>query len=361
MMAALSLIIILSGCGAGIDPAAIALQEEGISPTLLTSGDSAGTLLPPALPTTIVIGTLPPPAIIATIPATETRITNPKGTPTSSPIPATIKPPTETPIPPTFTPPPPPPVVEAEHFWFQRPVPGSGPAWTDKTYPYGSTRGGTLRPHTGVEFQVPEGTPVLAAAEGTVRVAGNDSAVIYGPQLNFYGNLVIIESNRLAGSSPVFQLYGHLSEITVSEGQFVTAGEVVGYSGATGVADGPHLHFEVRVGENTYIATRNPLLWLNPLPQTGVVLGRVIWPSGELAQEAPVTLIRIDGPSPYTATTTYAAGEPNQDGFFDENFVVDDVIPGYYQVIVGSGSDQRTTEMWVFPGRTNFVEIILEG
>jgi len=269
--------------------------------------------------------------------------------------------PTETQIPPTFTPPPPPPLAEGEHFLLQRPVPSSGPAWTDKTYPYGSTRGGALRPHTGVEFVVPEGTEVLAVAAGTVRVAGNDSLIAFGPHPNFYGNLIVIESDSTNGGGPIYHLYGHLSEVHVAEGQMVAAGEVIGLSGSTGVADGPHLHFEVRSGENSYLATQNPLLWLVPFPQTGVVLGRVTWPNGELVQETLVTLIRVDAPSPYTATTTYAQGEPNQDGIYGENFVLDDVIPGYYQIVVGDGSNRTTSELWVYPGRTNFIELTLDN
>lgn len=267
--------------------------------------------------------------------------------------------PTPTAPPPTFTPPPPPPLVEGEKLWLPRPVPSSGPTWTDKTYPYGSTRGGLLRPHTGVEFGVPAGTPVLATAAGTVIAAGNDATVSYGPQTDFYGNLVIIElAGQTAGSS-VFTLYGHLSEVSVTVGQVVTTGEVVGLSGSTGVADGPHLHFEVRVGQNSYQSTRNPLLWLAPLRETGVVAGRITGPGGNLLYEAPLTLLRVDAPAPYAATTSYATGEPNSDGTLGENFAVDDVIPGFYQAIVDTGERRFTADLWVYPGRVNWVEIVV--
>jgi len=268
-------------------------------------------------------------------------------------------PPTETPPPPTFTPPPPPPVVAGEHLVFPRPVPPSGPTWTDKVYPYGSTRGGRLRPHTGVEFVVPSGTPVLAVASGTVVAAGNDAAIAYGPQTNFYGNLVILELDGSNGGAPLFALYGHLSEVSVTLGQRVNVGDVLALSGATGVADGPHLHFEIRVGQNSYADTRNPILWLTPLPQTGVMAGRIVSPNGEPLYEAPVTLVRVDAPAPYTATTSYAAGEPNSDGLMAENFAVDDVVPGFYQIIVDTGSRQFKTELWVYPGRTNWVELVV--
>lgn len=206
---------------------------------------------------------------------------------------------------------------------------------------------------------MPTGTPVLATAAGTVVAAGDDATTAYGPQTNFYGNLVVLELDNNSGGSPLFALYGHLSEVQVAVGQTVAAGDVLGLSGSSGVADGPHLHFEVRVGENSYYTTRNPLLWLVPLPGTGVVAGRVTGPSGEPLYEAPVTLVRIDAPAPYTATTTYANGEPNSDGVMNENFAVDDVVPGFYEAIVDAGDRRFTTELWVYPGRTNWVEIVV--
>lgn len=215
-----------------------------------------------------------------------------------------------------------------------------------------------MRPHTGVEFGVATGTPVLAAAGGTVVVAGDDSQTAYGPQTDFYGNLVIVELPGDNGT-PLYTLYGHLSEVHVAVGQTVAASDELGLSGASGVADGPHLHFEVRVGENAYGATRNPLLWLLPLPQTGVVAGRVLGPGSELLAEAPVMLERVDVPAPYTATTSYAPGEPNPDGALGENFALDDVMPGYYEAIVGNGRRRFTTELWVYPGRVNWVEIVV--
>lgn len=267
--------------------------------------------------------------------------------------------PTETPTPPpTFTPPPPPPPVAGEHLHWQRPVPASGPTWTDKSYPYGSTRGGRYRVHHGVEFIVPSGTPVLAVAPGTVRVAGDDSQTPYGPQNNFYGNLVVLE---LAGTSgtPVFALYGHLSTVTVSAGQVVAAGDVLGLSGDSGVADGPHLHLEARVGQNDYFAAANPLLWLAPLPGTGVVLGRIMDSGSTLLREAPVMLRRVDGDAPYTATSSYALIGPQDSGILGENFVMDDVEPGLYEVVVNDGAGEHTTELWVYPDRLNWVDFVI--
>lgn len=260
---------------------------------------------------------------------------------------------------PTFTPPALPSTSPNEHYWFRRPVPQGDGVWTDKYYPYGSTRGGQLRAHHGVEFNVTYNTPILAAAEGTVRVAGSDSEVAYGPHPNFYGNVVVIEHAFQFAGQPLFTLYGHLNEVSVTVGQQVAAQEEIGLSGATGVADGPHVHFEVRVRANEYENTRNPLLWLYPFPDRGTVAGRVVWPNGDLAQEAPVSLNRVDGQSPYYATTTYAGSSVNPDDGWQENFAIDDVVAGFYEVTVRVGDDKVTERTWVYPYQTSFVEIVL--
>lgn len=261
---------------------------------------------------------------------------------------------------PTFTPPALPASENGEHYWLYRPVPHGGVVWTDKHYPYGSTRGGQLRTHHGVEFNVPYNTQILAAASGTVVVAGSDAETPYGPHVDFYGNLVVIQHDFSYGGLPVFTLYGHLNQVTVNVGESVQALAPIGYSGAAGVADGPHLHFEVRIGSNSYDETRNPLLWLYPFSDRGTVAGRVLWPDGSLVAGAPVSLNRVDGSAPYGGTTTYDGETVNADSVRGENFVIDDVVSGYYQVIVRTDTGRFTAETWVYPLRTSFIEIMLE-
>ncbi len=72
-----------------------------------------------------------------------------------------------------------------------------------------------------------------------------------------------------------------------------------------------------------------------------------------------MALRRVDGAAPYTATTSYAADGPNADGSMGENFVLDDVEPGFYEVIVGDSARRQTVELWVYPGRVNWVEVVL--
>ncbi|MFO7680956.1 MAG: M23 family metallopeptidase [Chloroflexota bacterium] len=261
---------------------------------------------------------------------------------------------------PTFTPPALPFTSADEHYWLQRPIPEGGTVWTDKTYPYGSTRGGTLRPHHGVEFYVEKGTQIIAAAAGAVVTAGNDSLIAYGPHTNFYGNLVVIQLDATYEGQPVYILHGHLSDIYVTEGQRVDVGQIIALSGASGIADGPHLHFEVRLGQNSYESTRNPRLWLYPFPDYGTVAGRIVRANGSLVEEAPITLDRIDGASRFLASTSYAGTTVNADDRWQENFVIDDVPMGYYEVRVAVGQKKFTQEIYVFPYLTNFVEIVID-
>lgn len=93
---------------------------------------------------------------------------------------------------------------------------------------------GKLRQHTGIDYGPPYGTNIVAAASGTVLVAGYNSGG--------YGNYVVI--NHGGG---ITTLYGHASTLCVSAGQTVSQGQVIAKVGSTGMSTGPHLHFEVLV------------------------------------------------------------------------------------------------------------------
>ena len=90
--------------------------------------------------------------------------------------------------------------------------------------------------HPGIDIGVPSGTPVHAAAAGTVAIAGPESG---------YGNYTCIDHG-----GGVSTCYAHQESISVSVGQKVSQGQVIGISDCTGLCFGPHLHFEVRVNGN---------------------------------------------------------------------------------------------------------------
>ncbi len=91
--------------------------------------------------------------------------------------------------------------------------------------------------HSGVDFGAPTGTPAMAVASGVVVGTGNTDLVCRGAS---YGNWILIEHDN--GLTSVF---GHLSQVSATKGQRVSAGQVVAYIGSTGYSTGPHLHISV--------------------------------------------------------------------------------------------------------------------
>ncbi len=105
---------------------------------------------------------------------------------------------------------------------------------------------GTPRPHYGQDFEVPYGTKVYATGDGTIVESGWNSGG--------FGNLVVIDHGYGLKS-----YYGHLSEITVPKGLNIKRGELIGYSGSTGLSSGPHLHYQIeKLGQHT-----NPINFFN--------------------------------------------------------------------------------------------------
>ena len=100
----------------------------------------------------------------------------------------------------------------------------------------------TIRAHKGVDYAAPTGTPVRAAGDGRVQMRGRSGG---------YGNAIVLEHG-----GGVTTLYGHLSRFAkgIGQGARVRQGQVIGYVGSTGLATGPHLHYEYRING----AHRNP-------------------------------------------------------------------------------------------------------
>ena len=115
-------------------------------------------------------------------------------------------------------------------------------SWTFGYYENYSTK--KIELHEGIDFAVRTGTPVYAAAAGTVVKAGWSGG---------YGYLVVIDHGNGYQT-----YYAHNSRLCVSVGQSVSKGQNIAYSGSTGNSTGPHLHFEVRINGNT----TNPLNYI---------------------------------------------------------------------------------------------------
>ncbi|MFB0535439.1 MAG: M23 family metallopeptidase, partial [Anaerolineae bacterium] len=250
---------------------------------------------------------------------TPTPTSTPTATPTSIPATPTVEP---TPTIPTCDEPLKEGLGGGDHYWLERPLGPEHSQQPSRFYPYASTGEGRYLLHHGLDIQNETGTPVLAVADGKVVVAGDDRVEAYGPTTDFYGQLVIIELNQTYLEQPVFCIYGHLSEVSVGVGQEVRGGDVLGRVGMTGIALGPHLHFEMRVGSNGYSQTRNPELWLKPFPDQGTIAGRLLYPNGCPIQDRIITVHRADAPDErWGSLRTYIWGEGiNPDDGWGENF-----------------------------------------
>lgn len=110
----------------------------------------------------------------------------------------------------------------------------------------------TRRPHYGVDFGAPTGTPVRAVGDGVVVTAGRSGG---------HGNFV-----KLDHEGPYASSYSHLSKISVKQGARVRQGQVIGLVGSTGMSTGPHLHFQFWVNDRYVNPLKLELPQTEPLP-----------------------------------------------------------------------------------------------
>jgi hypothetical protein len=121
-----------------------------------------------------------------------------------------------------------------KRYWrgsFVRPVPGK------LSTPFGLRRilnDEPRSPHSGVDMRAPAGEPVLSTNHGRIVLVG---------EFYFHGKAVVIDHGW-----GLYSMYFHLSEVNVSEGDFVGKKTIIGLAGSTGRATGPHLHWGVRLG-----------------------------------------------------------------------------------------------------------------
>jgi hypothetical protein len=289
---------------------------------------------------------------------TITAALQPTSTPSPTSTPAPTYTPTFTPVP-TATSTPTPEIVEPQdHYWLARPFAAENNNEPTLFYPYGSTGRGKYRIHHGADFPNPFGTPVYAAASGRVIVAGSDERIMYGERVGFYGQLVILQLDQRYRDHKVWVLYGHLSQVHVEFLQEVEEGDLIGEVGMTGVAIGPHLHLEVRVGENSYQHTHNPELWLRPLPGKGTIIGQLLDSEGRPLPEQSITFHRKESPDRrWRELTTYPSSEVTADDEWMENFVLGDVPVGEYLIRTYVNGHLYTAEVTVDEAETSLVTI----
>ena len=239
-----------------------------------------------------------------------------------------------------------------DHFYFARPIAADEVNWPEADYRYGGVLFGDTV-HTGVDIPVPKGTPVLAAGSGKVIWAGFGFYHGYYDPNDPYGIAVAIHHDFGYQGQELYTLYGHLDQVKVAVGQYVKTGDLLGLSGQTGNATGPHLHFEVRVGNNDYFKTQNPELWLVPPQGWGVLAGRVLITSGLLAHGQDIVLTSKSTNQHWLAKT-YGSNTVNSDAYYQENVVISDLPAGSYVLHVPYFGFDYSLDIEIHPGLVNY-------
>lgn len=307
----------------------------------------------------------PPPTATPPATATPTRTLVPTatGTPTITLTPSITPTPTETgtptPVPRATVslgslPLPPAGFGGAPHFYFSSPVGG----FISSSYRYGSVGPGQrFAPHHGVDYSAPGGATLVAVGPGTIYYAGNDLEILFGPQNDFYGNLVVLQLAQTWNGRAVYALYGHMDQLFVAAGQAVAAGEALGTVGATGVALGPHPHLEVRLdAPESYWDTRNPELWLTPAAGFGTLAVRVTNAAGFFLPGVRVEFTCADAAPRFLETYWYSGVNP--DDAYGENGAMMNIPPGYCDFTAHvAGETWEVKDAYVRPGEVTFVSI----
>jgi murein DD-endopeptidase MepM/ murein hydrolase activator NlpD len=248
-------------------------------------------------------------------------------------------------------------------IWLQRPISPRDNERIDQTYRYGSTMGGNFQQHQGVEFNNPDGTPVLAAGPGTVVLAGRAEAGAL--------TVSIRHDTTVARNGVRYRLYStyyHNSALLVKQGDRVRAGQEIARVGNTGRATNDHLHLELSASPTDSLGaivdsaqrfppyTTNAELWIEPLPGTGIVAGQVFG-----ADRVPVRQARIYGlvkpePSetPFSFAETYG-DKGHSHPLYGEHFAVGDVPAGHYVVGTEIGGKRVFRRITVAPGKVTWV------
>jgi murein DD-endopeptidase MepM/ murein hydrolase activator NlpD len=255
-----------------------------------------------------------------------------------------------------------------DHFYFSRPIAAQDIDSPFSNYGYGDVFFENVV-HTGIDIPGEIGTPIYAAGPGKVIWAGygyyrGGSNILDDP----YGQAVAIKHSFGYQSQPLYTVYAHLDEIKVLNGQQVQAGDLIGLMGETGHATGPHLHFEVRLGEDSYFATRNPNLWLAPPQGWGLLVGQIRNWDGRLLELRDIYLhSQLDPKLQNTAqdqlwiARTYQNEAIHSDPHYQENLVFPDLPAGTYQVNIPYPEFGLvfTHEVEIHPGKVTYFQFEL--
>lgn len=240
-----------------------------------------------------------------------------------------------------------------DHFYMARPIAADEVNWPLANYRYGGVFfEGVV--HTGVDIPASKGTPVIASGDGKVIWAGwGLYRGVYDDRSDPYGQAVVIRHDFGYQGYRLYTVYGHLDQVDVSRGQHVIMGDRLGLVGETGFVTGPHLHFEVRVGESNFFRTLNPELWLVPPQGWGVVAARIMDTAGQFYADE-ILIIKSRKTGQVWKAIPYAGGAVNSDPYYLENMVISDLPAGLYDVTISYAASFYYLTFEIFPGRVTY-------
>lgn len=197
--------------------------------------------------------------------------------------------------------------------------------------------------HSGIDYLIRYDT-VYSASDGIVYFVGyNPFDTINGYEPGGAGNYIIIQSNW--NNKNLFQFYMHLQKPLVSQNQQVSKNQPIAISGNTGNSTGPHLHFELRLGNVSYNSSRsrrNPELWC-AINGMGAIYGKI----PNAPNNTRVDIYPDPKPRPPYTTFSYALtynfNDPyiGNDDIYQENYAIGDVKPGTYTITALNGLYRR--------------------
>lgn len=244
-----------------------------------------------------------------------------------------------------------------DHFYFSYPLAAASLERTLPSGRYGSQPGAIDKgAHTGLDIAVDIGTPVLAAGSGTVLWTGIGLYNNYENENEDdpYGVAVVIRHDFGYEGERLYSVYAHLSESVVVKGQRVETGEVIALSGNTGFSSGPHLHFELRLGSNTIYHSRNPELWLVPPEGSGLLVASIFTTYNTRVEDHGIRITNLESGRILWVYTYATELNVNRDGYYDENFLLNDLPAGRYEVAIPYVYGTHRMEIDIRPGTVSY-------
>ena len=239
-----------------------------------------------------------------------------------------------------------------DHFYFSRPIAADEINSPSQNYRYGGEFFAD-EVHTGVDIPADLGTPVLAAGPGKVIWAGYGVYRGGFDPNDPYGLAVVIRHDFGYQDQDLYTVYGHLEQVDVAEGEHVEMGQPLGLVGQTGHVTGPHLHFEIRLGLNSFYSTRNPELWVAPPQGWGVLAGQIMDSNHKLVTKLPIIVTSLATNENWFGCS-YGPEAINGDAYYRENMTIGDLPAGRYRIRIDYVGYNYVQEVLIYPGQVSY-------